>query len=127
MNAAAKSTMEGIPEVCIGYGVSDEFRYLYPAPFLGGIWGGGEKREERSAGRVSFFPVQADKSAYCVVLCLDERVNFLSVERGDLIFFFLPPLPHPRFSFLPFHGQKKNKPALFLFGDVPIFCSFFPH
>lgn len=29
MNAAAKSTMEGIPEVVIGYGVSDEFRYLF--------------------------------------------------------------------------------------------------
>lgn len=28
MNAAAKSTMEGVPEVGIGYGVSDEFRYL---------------------------------------------------------------------------------------------------
>ena len=26
MNSAARSTMEGIPEVAIGYGVSDEFR-----------------------------------------------------------------------------------------------------
>lgn len=26
MNAAARSTMEGIPEVAIAYGVSDEFR-----------------------------------------------------------------------------------------------------
>lgn len=34
MNATAKSTMEGIPEVAIGYGISDEFRYLYIPPEL---------------------------------------------------------------------------------------------
>lgn len=56
MNAAAKSTMEGIPEVCIGYGVSDEFRYLYPAPCLGDLGGrdGKERGTLRKEGFLSF-------------------------------------------------------------------------
>lgn len=117
MNAAAKSTMEGIPEVCIGYGVSDEFRYLYPAPFLGGIWGGGGRERNAPQGRVSFFPVQADKSAYCVVLCLDDRVNFLSVERGDLIFFFLLPPPPPSIFLFAISCPKMDKAGLiFIWG-----------
>lgn len=46
MNAAARSTMEGIPEVGVGYGVSDEFRYVCFSPKLScfrmlGRFGGG--------------------------------------------------------------------------------------
>lgn len=56
MNAAAKNTMEGIPEVGIGYGVSDEFRYLSPLFFFFFFshLGGREKREKRSARKGLF-------------------------------------------------------------------------
>lgn len=54
MNAAARSTMEGIPEVGVGYGVSDEFRYVsFPPNFLffrmlGRFGGFGLRREKNS-------------------------------------------------------------------------------
>ncbi len=119
MNAAAKSTMEGIPEVGIGYGVSDEFRYLFPSPphlhppppppsflffFLGGLHLGEEE-------------IQADGSDCCVVvLCLDDRVSFLSVERGNLTYKFFLRLPPLFLHFLPFYERKKK--YIFFFSNL---------
>lgn len=114
MNAAAKSTMEGIPEVGIGYGVSDEFRYLFPSPhlpppsFLFFFFLGLHLGEEE---------IQADGSDCCVVvLCLDDRVSFLSGERGDLIyiyiFFYTPPV---FFIFCHFMNAKRS-----IFSSFPI-------
>lgn len=110
MNAAAKSTMEGIPEVGIGYGVSDEFRYLFPP-----------------LPQVFFFfwlhlgeeEIQAYGSDCCVVvLCLDDRVSFLSGERGNLyiyiyIFLTAPPL---FLHFLPIYESKKK--YIFFFSNL---------
>lgn len=86
MNATAKSTMEGIPEVAIGYGISDEFRYLYIPPELLLLL---------LLLLLFFFfyffilyPVsfdtKADKNGFFLVLSLDGRVSFLSGEKGKI-------------------------------------------
>lgn len=118
MNAAAKSTMEGIPEVGIGYGVSDEIRYLYRPLFLV-VSGGGRERDAPQGNRF-FFPIQADKSACCVaVLCLDDPVSFLSGEKGDLIFSPTPTvLPFCRF-------MNRTSRSCFYVGIFHFFSLFF--
>lgn len=109
MNAAAKSTMEGIPEVGIGYGVSDEFRYLFPSPphlhppspkFFFWLHLGEEE-------------IQAYGSDCCVVvLCLDDRVSFLSGERGNLYIYIYVFLRPPPFLFI-FCQYMKAKRSIF--------------
>lgn len=57
--------MEGIPEVAIGYGVSDEFRYLFSNGFFfffgrwEGVWEGEEKFSAGKKFFISFFLNQA--------------------------------------------------------------------
>lgn len=97
--------MEGIPEVAIGYGVSDEFRYLFSNGvfFLAGGRGCGRgkrnSQQERSFLFLSFSTRRGmlTKKWDCVlVLCSDDCVRFLTGGRGDLIFF----------SFLPLYEKK---------------------
>lgn len=98
----------------IGYGVSDEFRYLYPpTPTHPSFFFGLHLGE----GRDYFFPIQADKSVCCVlVLCLDDRVSFLSGERGDLIYIYFLVRPPPFFIYC--HSMSRRKKNIFFFSNL---------
>lgn len=67
------------------------FLEKFPNLEVWGDWGGGEEKCSREK---EFFQIQADKNGVVfvslLVLCSDDRVSFLSGERGDWYSFLLP-------------------------------------